>query len=219
MRSLQINEDGYGPATMSDSSEIPGATSGEDLSGLLKLNLSDRRYRDVAEAELIDRAYQKFVFRAHPKKRDSSWLTSVFIRQVHREMFGEIWEWAGKYRTTELNLGIDWRQIPEQIEILCGDFKYWNSEKNTMAPLEIASRLQNRLTRIHPFRNGNGRHSRLLTDIFFRSRGMKLPHWPQIQLLPQGDRIREQYLAAMKDADKEDFAGLTKFFEDCLKPL
>jgi Fic-DOC domain mobile mystery protein B len=204
---------------MTDGSKVPGATPGDDLSGLLQPGLTDRRFRDIVEAELIDRAYQKHVFRARPKKRDAGWLTSEFIRQVHRDMFGELWDWAGKYRTAELNMGIDWHQIPEQTEILCGDFKYWDSEASAMPPLEIAARLQSRLTRIHPFHNGNGRHARLITDIFFRSRDMKLPCWPQIQLIAQGDRIRQQYIAAMKDADKENYAGLIKFFEDCLRTL
>ncbi|MGH7796278.1 MAG: Fic family protein [Candidatus Binatia bacterium] len=73
-------------------------------------------------------------------------------------MFGEIWEWAGKYRTDRLNVGLEAHLIPEQIKLLCGDFNYWNSDESTMPSLEIAARLQNRLTRIHPFTNGNGRH-------------------------------------------------------------
>jgi len=202
---------------MTEGSGPPGATPGEDLSGLLHPHLSDRRYRDVAETELIDRAYQKYIYRARQKKPGSGWLTSELIRAVHMEMFGEIWDWAGNYRTTELNIGMEWHRIPEQIEILCGDFHFWDTEASKMPVLEIAARLQNRLTRIHPFKNGNGRHARLMTDIFFHSHKMKLPRWPQIQRLPQGDKIRETYIAAMKKADQEDYSGLIQFFETALK--
>ena len=203
---------------MSEGSGPPGATAGEDLSGLLHPHWSDRRFRDVAETELIDRAYQKYIYRARRKKPGSEWLTSDILRAVHTEMFGEIWDWAGKYRTVELNIGMEWPRIPEQIEILCGDFSYWDTEASGMPALEIAARLQNRLTRVHPFKNGNGRHARLMTDIFFHSRKMKLPRWPQIQRLPQGDIIRDTYIAAMKKADQEDYSELMKFFESVLQP-
>ena len=83
-----------------------------------------------------------------------------------------------------------------------------------MPALEIAARLQNRLTRIHPFANGNGRHARLITDIFFYSVRLPLPQWPQIQLLSEGDQIRSRYIEAMKAADKEDYRNLIAFMKD-----
>jgi Fic-DOC domain mobile mystery protein B len=141
-------------------------------------------------------------------------LTDELIRRVHFDMFGEIWEWAGKYRTDSVNMGVDFHLIPEQIKLLCGDFNYWNSAKGAMAPLEIAARLQNRLTRIHPFINGNGRHTRLITDIFFHSVKHPLPKWPQIQLLSEGDLIRSRYIEAMKAADKEDYRELMAFMKE-----
>ncbi len=217
MKSSVTDGNDYGMAKMSDKSEVPGATPGDDLSGLLQSHLSDRRSRDAAETELIDRAYQKYVFRARRKGAGAAWLTSEFIQQVHRDMFGDIWDWAGQYRAENLNIGVNWHHIPEHIGILCGDFKYWDSAASKMSVVEIAARLQNRLTRIHPFRNGNGRHARLITDIFFHSRKMKLPRWPQIQLISEGDKIRAQYVTAMKKADHEDYSELMKFFEDCLK--
>jgi len=201
---------------MSDGSQLPGATPGDDLSGLRQTHLIDRRSRDAVETELIDRAYQKYIYRARRKKPGVPWLTPELIRQAHRDMFGDLWEWAGTFRTTNLNIGVDWHQIQEQLGVLCGDFHYWNAETSTMPPLEIAARLQNRLTRIHPFKNGNGRHARLITDIFFHSRKLKLPQWPQIQQLPQGDSLRLDYIAAMKRADQEDFNDLMAFIKKCL---
>ncbi len=85
-----------------------------------------------------------------------------------------------------------------------------------MPILEVAARLQNRLTRIHPFRNGNGRHARLITDIFFYSRQHPLPEWPQTHLISEGNQIRERYIAAMRTADEVDFSSLVGFLENCL---
>ena len=154
---------------MSDKTNIPGATPGDDASGLIQRQLTDRASRNAAELDAISRAYNKHIYRARRKRAGAVWLTDQFIRAVHYDMFGEIWEWAGKYRTGPVNIGFDFHLIPEQIKLLCGDFSYWNSAKSSMPPLEIAARLQNRLTRIHPFTNGNGRHARLITDIYFHS--------------------------------------------------
>ena len=201
---------------MSDETKVPGATPEEDVSDLLLRHLKTKDSRNAVELETIGRAYDKHVFRGRKKKAENKWLTEDYIRQVHRDMFGGIWKWAGKYRQVDLNLGVTWSQIPEQINVLCEDFAFWNAAQSTMPLLEVAARLQNRLTRIHPFRNGNGRHARLITDIFLRSRNHALPKWPQVQRMEQGDSVRKLYITAMKQADAGDFDPLIRFIEKWL---
>jgi Fic-DOC domain mobile mystery protein B len=201
---------------MTDQTEPAGATPGDDTSGLILTHLTTRADRNAAEADAISLAYNKYIFEARRKKRGAQWLTDEFICRVHRDMFGSIWEWAGKYRTDTLNIGVDWRLIPEQIRLLCDDFLFWDSPSSTMPVLEVAARLQNRLTKIHPFRNGNGRHARLITDIFLYSREHFLPEWPQTHLMSEGHQIRERYIAAMKQADQGNFSDLIQFIEGCL---
>lgn len=199
---------------MPEGTRPSGATPGGNASGLIRSELTTQAARYGAEAESIDRAYTKYVYRARRKQRGSRWLTDEYIRKVHRAMFGSIWDWAGKYRTTRLNLGVEPHQIAEQIQLLCGDFHHWDTAD--MPVLEVAARLQHRLTWIHPFKNGNGRHARMMTDIFLHSRRHPLPRWPQIQLMAQGDDVRQAYIAAMKLADLDDFSALSQFIEDCL---
>ena len=201
---------------MSEGTEPLGATPGFDASELLLPHLTSREALNVAELDAVDQAYNKHVYRARKKRRGMKWLADPFIRQVHLDMFGSVWGWAGKYRDNPVNIGMEAHVIREEIKKLCDDFLYWDSEQGSMSIIEIAARLQNRLTRVHAFPNGNGRHARLITDIFFRSCDHRLPNWPQIQLLPQGDAIRQGYIAAMKKADKEDYSELIKFIEDCL---
>ena len=43
-----------------------------------------------------------------------------------------------------------------------------------------------------------------------------MPKWPQVQLKSEGHKIQEQYIAAMKKADHEDYDDLTKFIDDCI---
>ncbi len=201
---------------MTDETEPVGATPGEDTSGLILVHLTTRADRNAAETEAISRAYDKHVFRARRKKPGSEWLTDSFIRAVHYDMLGSIWEWAGQYRRDKLNIGVEPHLIQEQIRLLCGDFLSWDSNKSDMPVIEAAARLQHRLTKIHPFRNGNGRHARLITDIFLYSREHPLPEWPQIQLMTHGNDVREHYIAAMKKADEGDPAELIRFIENCL---
>ena len=202
---------------MPDDNRPIGATSGGDTSGLLLGHLSTPAARNAAETESISRAYDKPVFRARRKKQGTEWLTDIYIRQVHADMFGTIWEWGGQYRQTRLNIGVEPHLIREQIKLLTGDFYAWNETNSTVPVIAIAARLQHRLTYIHPFINGNGRHARLMTDIFLYSRQYPIPQWPQIQLMSQGNQIREQYIRAMKHADEGDLTELIQFIEECLK--
>ena len=202
--------------TIADGTQPGGETSGDDISGLILAHLETRAERNAAEAQAISLAYDKYIFEARRKKQGTRWLTDEFIRNVHQDMLGSIWDWAGKYRRDNLNIGMDWHLIPEQVRLLCDDFLHWDAQASTMPVLEVAARLQNRLTKIHPFRNGNGRHARLITDIFFHSRRHPLPEWPQTNLMSEGHQIRAQYITAMQDADQGDFSSLVKFFEACL---
>lgn len=210
----------HGKRQMSDEAEpegaTPGATPGGDTSGLIRVDLATPDARNAAEAEAIDEAYAEHVHTARRKKRGSGWLTDEFIRKLHSDMFGSIWEWAGQYRKHNPNLGIPWPSIQEEVRKLCGDFAYWDSS-DSMNLLEIAVRLQHRLTWIHPFTDGNGRHARLITDIFFRSREHPLPEWPQIHRMPQGEAVRNRYIDAMKKADQGEYGDLISFMEECVK--
>ncbi len=201
---------------MTDDTQPIGATPGGDISGLILEHLSTPDVRNAVETEAISRSYDKHVFRARRKKRGTEWLTDDFIRKVHADMFGTIWDWGGLYRQTKLNIGVEPHLIREQIKLLTGDFFSWNETNSSMPVVEIAARLQHRLTYIHPFINGNGRHARLLTDIFFYSRQSPIPQWPQIQLMAQGNQVRDQYIKAMKQADVGNLTDLIQFIEECL---
>lgn len=213
---IRVNR--YGAKRMNDETRAVGETDGGDTSGLILTSLTTRRERDAVESESINSSYSKYIYRAKKKTTGTEWLTDELIREVHHSMFGSIWNWGGKYRTTSImNIGLPPYKFPEQIHLLCGDFRYWDSTGCSMTIVEIAARLQNRLTRIHPFEDGNGRHSRLITDIFFNSRGQKLPAWPQIHRMGEaGEALRGKYINAMKQADNDDYTELMRFIEQCL---
>ena len=73
-----------------------------------------------------------------------------------------------------------------------------------------SGRIHHRLVKIHPFVNGNGRHARLVADIFLFDRNQKLPTWPDKALIEEGN-IRKQYISALEAADKGDYRLIENF--------
>ena len=130
-----------------------------------------------------------------------------FLRQLHVRMFGEVWEWAGRFRSTERNIGVAPHQIATQLRQLFDDVGAW-LEFGTYSLDEQAARLHHRLTWIHPFPNGNGRCSRLMADLFLQSKGAQPFTWGPA---PHDRPVRQRYLGALRQADTGDFGALLGF--------
>lgn len=177
----------------------------EEAEGLLLSHISTRKELDRFEQENIIEA-EKWAFKG--RKKDS--LTVDFFLRLHKKMFGSVWRWAGQFRTSDKNIGVPVWQISTELKKLCDDVSFW-IENATYPPDEIAVRFHHRLTVIHPFPNGNGRHARLMTDIVL----VKLlgqPHftWGSGNLVDAGT-CRKQYIDALHAADQRDFGPLLAF--------
>lgn len=185
------------------------ATPIEDLSGLLPAVIYTYADLCAAEAENILRGSL-----SHLKRRKNprqAWFTEEYLRKVHRDMFDSVWEWAGKYRHTLLNLGVPPERIHEEVHKLCGDVQYWSSVVDQpMSILEQAVRIHHKLAWIHPFPNGNGRHARLMADIYLYSHRHPLPMWPSSDIAKASD-VRARYLEAIRAADDGNFTPLMEY--------
>lgn len=137
-------------------------------------------------------------------------LTERFIKDLHKRMYGDVWKWAGEFRQSEKNIGIQWIHIGIELKNLLDDTKYW-IENKTYSPEEIAIRFKHRIVSIHCFPNGNGRHSRMMADIIIESVfGKKIFTWHQSNMV-KPDEIRKEYISALKKADSGDIEPLIKF--------
>jgi len=136
-------------------------------------------------------------------------LDEAYVRELHRRMFDQTWRWAGRYRTTEKNIGLPCYQIRDQLAALLGDTRYW-LEHATFAPDEIAVRLHHRLVFIHPFANGNGRHARLMADVLAQRQGQPVFTWGRAEIFLPND-FRRAYIEALRAADANDIRPLLKF--------
>ena len=137
-------------------------------------------------------------------------LTEDFIKLLHKKMFDEVWKWAGSYRTSNKNIGVDKFEIGFELKNLIDDSRLWYSDK-VFTPDEFTIRLKHRLVKIHLFPNGNGRHSRLFADIII-TKIFNLPvfSWGNKNLTTISD-VRSQYISALKIADEGDYSKLIKF--------
>lgn len=136
-------------------------------------------------------------------------LTEDFGKALHERMFGDVWKWARKYRLTERNLGISAARIPAEMPMVFDDARYW-VENKTFPSDEIAIRLHHRLTAIHPFPNGNGRHARMMADLLIERLGGKPFSWGGGSLTDVGE-LRTKYINALQKADGHDVQPLIAF--------
>ena len=145
------------------------------------------------------------------KKKDI--LSEKFIKLLHKKMFEGIWEWAGKFRTKEVNIGkIPPYAIPVELQKLFDDVNYW-IENKTYSPLEIGARFHHRLVYIHPFPNGNGRHSRIMADLLMQKMGQKTLNWGQKSFVEISE-LRKKYIEALRKADVGNYSLLLDFVKE-----
>ncbi|MEQ1663258.1 MAG: mobile mystery protein B [Thiobacillus sp.] len=136
-------------------------------------------------------------------------LEETFLKNLHKQMFGRVWRWAGAFRLTERNIGVTPYRIGVDLRSLLDDCRYW-IEHGTYPPDEIAARFHHRLVWIHPFPNGNGRHTRLATDLLLTGLGRPRFSWGRVSLVDTG-KTRLAYVAALRAADGHDIQPLLAF--------
>jgi len=180
----------------------------DEKEGLLISTVTTRGDLDEFEQYNIEKAVE---WTLKNKFKIEKILTEKFIREVHKRMFGEVWKWAGAFRLSNKNIGVDKYQIAIELRNLIEDCKYWINNK-TFENDEIAIRFKHRMVQIHLFPNGNGRHSRLCADIFISHVfNDHIFTWGGVNLNEKTD-IRKEYLNAIYEADNNNnYIPLIKF--------
>ncbi len=176
----------------------------DEREGLQQSWITTRADLNIAEQDNID-AGAAWAFRQ--RRRDIA--TLDFAMALHKRMFGDVWNWAGLYRQTERNIGIDPTQVAQEMAQLFDDIRYWVRHK-IYPQDEIAVRLHHRLVLIHPFPNGNGRHARMMADLLIRRLGGQPFTWGGGSLADIG-ALRKSYIAALREADGHNIEPLLAF--------
>ena len=175
----------------------------EETRELIPAHISYRHELNKAEQTNIESAQDWAL------KRSRDPLSEKFVKDLHRRMLNDVWRWAGKFRTSERNIGIAFYEIPVALRQLLDDTKAW-IEYKTYPFDEIAVRFHHRLVQIHPFPNGNGRHARLMADLLVIRLGGERFSWGSTNLQDAG-AVRKRYIAALQAADDHDIGPLLAF--------
>lgn len=175
----------------------------QDQRGLRQSWITTRGDLNAAEQENI------LAGRAWALRSRVALTAEAYLMRLHRNMFGDVWAWAGKLRTVETNIGALPHDIPVRLRQFLGDVDYWLANQTYTAD-ELAARYHHGLVLIHPFANGNGRHTRLAADLMCRQLGVAPFTWGRHSLDLAG-ATRQNYLTALRAADRHDFGPLLAF--------
>jgi len=188
----------------------PGATplSDEDLQGLRIPSVTTHGELNQVEAANIIRG-QEWALRARTARLPDM-LSDEFMLRLHDAMLGDVWTWAGEFRVADTNIGAPYHHIREQLHNVYADARTW-LEHNVYSPEEFAVRLHYRIVTVQPFRNGNGRHARLVAHLaLVRHFNRTTLPWRN-SALHAPDAVRQAYIEALVAADHHDFGPLLAF--------
>lgn len=174
---------------------------------------------DCVEFEALVRAQDHYYARV---LHASTAITAEFIRKMHGYWLGEIYEWAGRYRTVELKKDdFPW---PPAYLVAKNMRRFERNLLSVHTPcrkgtLEEVCRsvaiVHAEFLLIHPFREGNGRLARWLADIMTAQAGFPIPAY---QFEGRGSwKVRKQYLAAVVKGYAQDYGDLERFFERAIR--
>lgn len=187
----------------------PGSENGV-LENLVEI--TDPTEMNIAETELLEALYMQ-VFDAFPET-----LTFPTICRWHRAWLGNVYRWAGQYRTVDMSKPNIRFASPLQIQRLIKEFEdqYLSrfAELPEMADEQLVAFLAEthvEFILIHPFREGNGRISRLLLDVMAVKAGaqpLDYSLW---------NRNKEYYFKAIQAGQGRDYQFVERLVRDVLE--
>lgn len=179
----------------------------EGLHGLIPSWVTTRGDLNEVEAANVAKGYEQTLTHLPAIEVIAS---DTFVRDLHKRLFGDVWRWAGTYRSHETNIGQRWIHIPASVRQATENFRFRFSG---IAPSDVDKEcvaFHYEIVSIHPFSNGNGRLSRALADMASLSLGGEFFRWGERSIAAAGT-TRAAYVAALRAADSGDFEPLLSF--------
>ncbi len=179
----------------------------DEINGLKIKSITTQSELDELEQLNIEKAIEWTI---STRLKTERILTEKFVKELHKKMYGDVWKWAGEFRKSDKNIGVQWAQIRVELKNTLDDAIYW-VDNNTYSPEEIAIRFKHRIVSIHCFPNGNGRHSRLMADIIMEFVfHEKIFTWHKSNMV-KADKVRKKYIEALRKADNRNIKPLIDF--------
>ena len=186
-----------------------GATplEADDFDQLIPTDIATRAELNAAERDNIVDA-RIWAFTQQPITDVQQLFETPTVDEIHRRMFGDVWKWAGKRRTRATTIGVAPAQIVTHLKDALDDAKYWK-DNAPFDPVETAVRIHHRLVFVHPYVNGNGRHARLVADLYLHLVNGSTLQWGPDETEPSDSRAA--YIAALRKADGGDYSQLITY--------
>ena len=194
-----------------DTNRIEGSRlTYRETADLLERGLSPRQKPivDIKEAEAHDRVFRE----ALGYKKD---LSLQVVLMWHRKLFEETKpDIAGKVRNHQVAISGSRFMPPSPVEVqqlLREFFRWYNRNKSSTHPVELAAGVHLRFVTVHPFADGNGRISRLLMNFVLHGHG-----FPPLNIPYEG---RRSYYNALErsQVNENDSTFIQWFFRKYLK--
>jgi fido (protein-threonine AMPylation protein) len=97
----------------------------DEADGLIPEHVSTRGELDELEEANIQEGLKWGVQRALMGRKRADVLSESFLYELHKQMFGAVWTWAGKVRLTDKNIGVDKHIVRTEVRKLVDDAHYW----------------------------------------------------------------------------------------------
>ncbi|MFN6399364.1 MAG: Fic family protein, partial [Planctomycetota bacterium] len=124
-----------------------------DGSGLKIKSIKTRRQLNEAEFESILRVTKKYLM-SKPSQKLAPF-TFGWLLELHQEILGSIWSWAGEIRTTQKNIGVSANIVTAELGVIAIESEKRHSETGDLV-IATAAEFHHRAVWVHPFEDGNG---------------------------------------------------------------
>lgn len=179
------------------------------------LGIRGKRAMDEMEATKLADATDWAIRHVTAEQR----FTAADICQWHKQWLGEVYPWAGDYRQVNISKGGFVFAMAAQVPRLMLEFGRKELARftpctfdNLEGVLEAMAITHCELVLIHPFREGNGRLSRLLSQLMALQAGLPLLNFSVIK-----GKQREAYFAAVRAGMERDYAPMIEAFRKVVK--
>lgn len=94
-------------------------------------------------------------------------VSDAFLYELHRKLYGDIWQWAGRCSTRQRNIGVAPELIAVELRASLDNVIYRWHHTDDWDARRLGLVVHAETARIHPFVDGNGRSTRLLAELVF----------------------------------------------------
>jgi len=180
--------------------------STKERKGLRLTHVTNMKELDAAEQMNIN---QGLLWLDSIKTED--YLSEEFFKKLHLKLFGEVWKWAGEYRLSEKNIGVEPWRVASEMKKFIEDAHFWVEKNSFESWSELLAHFHHKLVFIHPFPNGNGRFSRIVTNYLCVKNDKPVPSW---YLDLPSEKRRAKYIDSLRAADEKKYSDLIDFFKN-----